>query len=37
MLKVCILGEDESNELAISRHIKSFDDGIPASIDRASR
>ncbi|THY03396.1 protein kinase [Aureobasidium pullulans] len=25
---VCILGEDESNELAISRHIKSFDDGI---------
>ncbi|TIA65192.1 protein kinase [Aureobasidium pullulans] len=27
-LKVCILGEDGSNELAISRHIKSFDDGI---------
>ncbi|THY58805.1 protein kinase [Aureobasidium pullulans] len=27
-LKVCILGEDESNELAISHHIKSFDDGI---------
>lgn len=25
---MCILGEDESNELAISRHIKSFDDGI---------
>ncbi|TIA38477.1 protein kinase [Aureobasidium pullulans] len=27
-LKVCILGEDGSNELAISHHIKSFDDGI---------
>ena len=25
---MCILGEDESNELAISHHIKSFDDGI---------
>jgi hypothetical protein len=27
-LKVCILGADESNELAISHHIKSFDDGV---------
>ena len=27
-LKVCTLGQDESNESAISQHIKSFEDGI---------
>lgn len=26
--KVCTLGSDESNESAISQHIKSFDDGV---------